>query len=283
MRRQRKTAMFLLNTAIFSLISACCVSCTTPQIKDAPEQRQLLFAEHRAMKKRLPLVERENDVLTKENQHYQKWVRDLEDKIKNLTDDVADTKEKYALEIAAKNAQINHIEISIQTLDKEKNEQIEALNNAMVTQEKTFIAQREKIIKEKQKQKAILSGQLVDKEKELETKIQEIGMLASVKKDLENALESKALEISKLVSAKADLENALESKTRKILELSAANKKNLDQINDTSEMIASLKKARDRSRAELESAKAANADLVKTFNELFNQLQLKKDKSGTQI
>jgi hypothetical protein len=35
--------------------------------------------------------------------------------------------------------------------------------------------------------------------------------------------------------------------------------------------------------AELESAKAANADLEKTFNELFDQLQLKEDQPGTRI
>ena len=273
----------MLNAVLFSCLLACCVSCATSPIKDASEQHQKLFAEHRAMKKRLPLVERENDVLTKENQHYQKWVRDLEDKINALSDALADAKEKYAREITAKNEHINQIEMSMQQLDQEKTEQIAALNKTMVTQKHAFIAQRKQIIEDKKKQKAILSSQLADKEKELETKTQEIDLLASAKKELENALENNALEISKLVAAKADLENALENKTRQLTELAAANQKNQEKINDTSEMIASLKKARDKSMAELESQRAANADLVKTFNELFKELQLKKDESGTQI
>jgi chromosome segregation ATPase len=304
MKRHRKIASFVLNTIVLSSVWVFSSSCATTYPEDTPQQYNLLFAEHSAMKKRLPLIERENDVLTKENGNYQTQVRKLEDNNKKLTAELAATNEKYTRERAASDEQIKNLEISMQQLDEEKSDQITALNNAMLTQKETFTAERDQILKEEEQKEAILSGQLADKEKALENKSLEISLLSSAKADLEKTLENKALEITMLSSAKADLEKtlgdkalqitmlsstksdlekALESKAQEISKLTAANKENLKRLNETNEMIASLKKARDKFMAELESAKAANADLVKTFNELYNQLQLKKDQSGTKI
>jgi chromosome segregation ATPase len=262
MRRHRKIATFAVRATMLSCTLAVCISCATPHTENAAPQQNLLFAEHSTMKKRLPLVERENDILTRENAHYRKWVRDLEGTIKKLTEDLAATQEKYTREIAAKREEIKHLEMSMQELDEEKTDQIAALNKAMAMQEKTFVAQREQILKQKQKSESFYSGQLADKEK---------------------ALQNKALEIATLASAKADLEKALESKKQALAALSTANENTRKKLDETNEMMASLKKARDKSMAELESAKAANADLEKTFNELFDQLQLKEDQPGTRI
>jgi chromosome segregation ATPase len=283
MERQGKLSMSVLNMAILFLGLVCCVSCATQSITDVPRQRDLLFAEHSTMKKRLPLVERENDVLAKENDHYRRWVRDLENNIKKLSAELAATQEANSRELAAKREEINHLEIAMQKLEEETSERITVLNTAMVAQEEKFIAQREQLIKEMELKESILNSQLASKEKELDAKAVEIATLASAKADLEKALEKKQLEISELATFKTTLENTLASKGRELSRLTAANEKNEKKINDTNEMIASLKKARDKSRAELESAKAANADLVKTFSKLFNQLQLKEDQSGTKI
>ncbi len=281
MKRRKTITMFVIGMAIMSWGGL--ISCATAPMQDASRPNNLMLAEHRAMKKRLPLVERENDVLNRENSHYRQWVRELEDNIKKLTDELAIKRTEYTHELAVKEAQINGLESLVQKLDTEKAEQLAALRNALVAQERTFLEQRQQLIHEKEQNESILSNQLIDKEKDLDNQAMQIASLMSSKANLENLLENKRLEIERLTSAKTDLQHALAVKTREMAELASANAINQAKIDETVSMIASLKKARDQSMAELESAKAANAELVKTFNELFNQLSLKKDESGTKI
>ena len=282
MRRQG-IRTFVLNMTVLSWVGGFCIACATPPMNATPGQKNLLLAEHSAMKKRLPLVERENDVLTKENGHYRKSVRDLNDNIDRLTGELAAAREQFSRELNAKQEQIDRLELSMQIMNEEQREQVASLNQKISTQEKTFSAQRAQILKEKDQQTSTLSTQLAEKKKELKDKVLEVDGLVSANAELKKDLENKALEISQLASAKSDLEKALENKTREMALLASVNEKNLQKLQEATEAVASLKKARDKFMAELESARAANADLVRTFNELFNQLQLEKDQTGTKI
>lgn len=276
MKRHLKAGGFFFKSALLPLACVCCLSCAAHTTNAVPQQNDRFLAEYSTIKKRLPLVERENDVLAKENDHYRQWVRDLESKIKDLTGELADAREAHANQIATKNEQIEQVEGAFRELSEESERQIASLNMAMASQQEDFIASRQQLIEENKRKQTMLSDLLAKKETQLkESTLKMAGLTTD--------LEKKDSQINELATLKAELEKTLKSDENKISELSAENEKTVKALTEANEMIASLKKARDKSMAELESAKSANAELVKTFNELFNQLQLEKDRSGTKI
>ena len=60
-----------------------------------------LMAENSMMKKRLPLVERESDVLKKENQQHRIKIQDLEMQNKQLSLELTSLNEKYTNDMAS--------------------------------------------------------------------------------------------------------------------------------------------------------------------------------------
>ncbi len=276
MKRPSKKGAFFFKLTLLPLFCVCCLSCAVHSTSVPTRQTDDLLAEYNALKKRLPLIERENDVLAKENDHYRQWVRDLESKIRHLTGELASDREAHAGQLAEKTREIEQTRNALLMLSAETARQTALLNTTIQRQKKDFGARRRKLIQESERKQALLSDQLTQTQKQLQETSLEIA-------DLTMGLEEKSTELKALATLKMTLEQNLKSERQKNLELSAANEEITKALTEANETIAALKKARDKSMAELESAKSDNAELIKTFNELFNQLQLEKDRSGTKI
>jgi chromosome segregation ATPase len=224
------------------LIVAMCISCVATAKKDEDPLDSRIMAENSSIKKRLPLIERENDVLRKENHQHRIKTLALETQIRNLELELAFLGEKYNNDMDRGEMQIKDLQLTIQKIEKESSERIEslialkaalekklarkvrALNKKIVAQKKAYHLEREQTLKENAKRESSLSSQIEALKKNVETK------------DMENAALKKAnSEISK-------------------------------KLSDATALTEALKKSRDAYLVELETIKATNARLTKALN-----------------
>ena len=74
----------VLSMFALSLVLVMCTACPGPVKEDARLLDSRVLAENSTMKKRIPLIERENDVLKKENLQHRMKILDLESQVKQL-------------------------------------------------------------------------------------------------------------------------------------------------------------------------------------------------------
>jgi chromosome segregation ATPase len=235
------------------------------------------------MRKRLPLLERESDVLKKENQQNRSKIQDLETQNKNLDLELTSLNEKYADDMAIGEEQISYLMETIERIEKENSESMEALisdntaieakrvqernalNEQIVEQKAIFDKEREQIMQGNTKRELNLSNQLAALKNELESKESEI-----------SSLKLAVSEISTKLDAATTLSEALrKARDKSLAELEsvkATNKKASDRSLAELELIkVANKKARDEFLVEIEAIKAVNANLNKKMAELSNE------------
>lgn len=241
-----------LSTCILLFFLLFLLSCTAGNNNIQQPGSGQLLAENSMMKKRLPLIERESDVLKKENQQQKMKIQDLELQNKQLGTDLAVLHEKYASDMAVGNQQISSLEETLQAKEQESRISIDrlmadhqalkekmdrdlrALKDQIVMQKAAFNQQRDQLVQENSKRELRLTNKLGGAEKKLAVKESEL-----------SSLKSSIAEISeKLVKANA--------------------------------ISAELASARTATVAELESIRAANAALNKKIVALSNDLSRQK-------
>lgn len=247
--------MFLLNCSKSRILKggAWCIlllfftSCAT-MVPDPPDPfNGRILAEYSLMKKRIPLIERENDILRKENHQYRTKIQDLEVKIREIDSELASLKEKYDSDMTAGREQIKNLELAVQeivnkstakintlislktALEKKMTRDVKMLKEQLAMQKNAFDREREQIIKQNTLKESKLSGQL---------------------DVLKKNVEKKALKISSLEA--------------ELLKIST-------KLHETTTLADKLRKARDESLSELESVEEINADLVDQLNALKQQ------------
>ncbi len=245
----------LMYSLLLSLVSV--LSCTGFVKQNEPPANSQLSAEYSMMKKRLPLIERENDVLKKENLQHRSTIQDLESQIKRLDLELTALREKYATDTSAAAEQISSLQESMQKLEQDSTERIEALNARNKAQE-TKLGKEIHALKEKSvQQKAAFDREREQIIQEHEAKQ---SRLKTQLDNLKKTMEPKDLEISSLKKA--------------IAEISI-------QLGEASTLTKTLKKARDEAQAELDAARTANAELMKKVNALNHELSLRNNQSQT--
>lgn len=225
-----------------SLIVALCISCVATVKKDEYPLNSRIMAENSSIKKRLPLIERENDVLRKENHQHRSKILALETQNKNLGLELAFLGEKYDNDMVKGEIQIQDLQLTIQEIEEESfarinslsslnaalekrlAREVRALNKKIAAQKRVSHLEREKMMNENAKRESSLSGRIETLKKSVDTKNMEI---ASLKKENN--------EISK-------------------------------KLGETTALAEAFKKSRDDVIAELEMVKATNARLTKALN-----------------
>lgn len=225
------------------------VSCATPVSQESQPYGSQLMAENSMMKKRLPLIERENDVLKKENYQQREQIQELEVRVSDLNHDFTSLEAKYNTDITAAGERILRLEDTIKekdrkstakikelvtsnkNLEKKMTQTVKSLNEKMAAQEKAFSQQREQIVQENAKKESALTSQIEEMKKTLKSRESEIGSLKATASELS----------AKLKEAEA--------------------------------LAQTLKKANDSCEAELASVKAANADLTSRLKALSNEAE----------
>lgn len=255
-----------LNICAVSLVALLSLSCTAKMKDGVQASDNQLFAENSMMKKRLPLVERESDVLKKENRQYRTKIQELEAQNKKLSLELTSLNEKYTNDVAIDEEEINYLHELIQRIEKENSERIEEL----ISQKKVLEA---KLARDTQALKEEIAAQKSAFVKEREQILQE-----NAKRDLSQTLEINSLkkeiepketEISSYKLAINEISLQLGAATA----LSEALKKSRDKtLAELESVKAASKKNKDESLVELESIKTVNASLHKKMAELSSQL-----------
>ncbi len=254
---KKDSLLCALNLCAALFIPVFFISCSAYVKKDDQPSNNRISAEYSMMKKRLPLIERENDVLRKENFQHRKTIKDLEAQIKGLNLELTFLRDKYANDLAIREEQLSSQQETIQTIEQESDERIEtltALNNALET----------KLGREVQ----ALNEQMV-KQKE------------AFNQELEQIIQQNAKRESNLLIQLNDLKKTLKPKELEIASLKATVTEISIQLAEATALSRALKKARDDSMAELESEKAAKAELIKKMDALSHALSLQNKQPKT--
>jgi len=233
------------------------IACTANVKKDDQPFNNRLSAENSMMKKRLPLIERENDVLNKENLQHKAKIQDLETQMRHLGLELTCLREKYANDMAKAEEQISSLQETIQKIETESDQRIEALN-ALNKALETKLAREVKTLNEQIEMQRAAFNQEREQIKQENAKRE--SNLVSQLNDLKKTIAPKELEISSLKKA--------------ITEISI-------QLGEATALSEALRKARDESVAELKAATAANHDLIKKMDALSNELSLQKKRPKT--
>lgn len=257
---KKKATLFILNMVAWASVMAFGSSCATPTAGNARDANNRLLAENSTMKKRLPLLERENDILAKENGQHKARIQDLETAIHRLTAELAANKAQYAQTLADRSGQIETLTNALQNLTESSTKEIATLNAQMVVQEERFTKARVKVAQERD-QVILERDRIIQQKKDIEA------TLSAKLDNTNNALETVDLENKKLAAAKADLETSLDAKNRALAELARANESLSAKLDETLAAVAELKKSRDAAMADLQSTQAANASLLQKMAE----------------
>jgi chromosome segregation ATPase len=239
--------LYILKLWLLSFTAILCISCVASVKAADPSIDGRLSAENSMMKKRLPLIERENDVLKKENLQHRTKIQELENRIQELDSGLKSLNEKYTKDMAAEAEQISNLKETLQMQEKDSNAKIEAL------------VDRNKALEDKQvKEVQVLKEQIaVQKE--------------AFGRQREQIIQENAARESKLTIQLNDLQKTVEAKGMEVSSLKLAISEISLQLGEAKLQSEVLKKARDESLAELESQKSANADLIKKVTVLTNE------------
>ena len=215
------------------LITICCLSiglfvtaCVTTGevVRQNPTDRVL--AENSQMRKRLPLVERENDVLKKENRRYKAKTEQLTATLEKLTGDLADLQEKYQKDMAlneertstlqgeyavlanASADRISELDALYADLEIKRKEEIKGLNEQMAMQKSAFNKEKDAYSQEFAKKESELSGALGQAQSELEAKKLEISALQSSYDEISMKLKDVSVQLEQSKSERNQAESA---------------------------------------------------------------------------
>jgi chromosome segregation ATPase len=245
-----------LSVCSVSLILIVCIACPASVKEDARLLNSRVLAENSTMKKRLPLIERENDVLKKENLQHRMKVMELESQIKQLGLELTSLNDKYAKDMAAGAEQINKLQETIQRMEQESTARIQKLTSRNA-------ALKARMAREVQNLKDRMA-------KQNDAHIQERKQIMQENAQKEFDLTARLDRFKKALEAK-DLEIA--SRKMAMDEISS-------RLGEATALSGALKKARDAAVAELDSVKAANLELTKKVDALSKQLPIQKNESS---
>ena len=272
-----------LRLCSLSLAMVMCMACLAPVKQDPQLLNGQILAENSTMKKRLPLIERENDVLKKENLQHRMKILDLESQIKELDQERDSLNDKYAKDMAANAEQVNKLQETNQKLEQESNARIQELTSRnvdlkarmasevqdlkeqMARQNDAHIQERKVIMQENAKREFDLSARLDNLKKTLEAKDLEI---ASRKM----ALDEITAKLGETTALADSMKKARDAAATELGSVKTANAELTKKLDELEKLAESLKDARDTAAAELGSVKAANAELSQKVAALSKQL-----------
>jgi predicted nuclease with TOPRIM domain len=233
-----------------------CVACTGLAGRDGQANTDHLLAEYSMMKKRLPLIERENDVLKQENRQYRTEIWDQRNKIEKLGEKLASVSENYAKDKAAAGEQIQNLHRDMENIQKEHALKIEALTSMNNAVKEDLTRKVEVLHKQNEEQKSAFSQerkQIVQQNAQSEFK------LTSRINELNKTIEAKVLEVSSLKIALSEISTRLGEATAR---------------------AEALRKARDEYVTELQAAKETNTEIQRKMSAMkatSAQLQARTD------
>jgi chromosome segregation ATPase len=235
---------FRLDICAVSCIGLLLLSCTAAIEEGKQPLDNRFLAENSMMKKRLPLLERESEVLKKENRQHRATIQKLDEEKNQLSEELISLNELYTKEKTASGEEIDNLHDTIEKIEKENSESI----GALVAHNKNLEAKRA--------EEVAALGEQIERQKEAFTQERDRIIQDNAKRELD------------LSTQLAVLQKTLDPKEMEIPSLKLAINEISIQLGAATTLSTTLKKDRDEATAELESVKTANADLHKKIAEL---------------
>jgi hypothetical protein len=214
-------------------------SCTATDQALRQQGTDRIMAENSQMRKRIPLIERENDVLMQENLQYKSRLQEATERIDHLRADLAFLNQKFDAYAETSEMRILMLDESYRTLQDLSSQQISELNLRYEELESTRARELAELAARLNGQKAAFAA-----EKE------SLGHKAAQK---EAVLNSRAAELKRL----------LETRDSELAALKTAHGELLARMESVSNHLAETQARRNHMEKELEAARAANEELMK--------------------
>jgi chromosome segregation ATPase len=305
MRSKTNVGVYILRTSILLFVITSSVACTALMNKDEQSSNSRLLAEYSMMKKRLPLVERENDVLKQENLRRRKDVWDLRNTNEKLKAELTSVNDNYAKDKAAAEERIQGLYRDLEIREEEYTTKIKALtamntevketmdrkvrvlNRQMTGQKKAFDQERKQLVQQQVQSERKLTDHIDDLNKALEAKVLQISSLKMALSEISNRFGEAAARADVLKKSRDEYVAELETKKKAVTEL----EKKLDaaeRINtELAEKLDAAQKANAELVSKLDAGKNANAELAKKIDagketnaQLENKLEAQKEASA---
>ena len=279
------------------LLAVSCVT-TRQTMKDDASDR--IRAENSQFKQHIPLIERENDVLKRENLQYQTKVRNLSGKIESLQFSLNDLNQKYDRAVTANQEQIRQLQeeytllednsfreveksyqnydemeerknINIQVLEAKINVERQRYDRDMDLNKEEIDGLREKY--------ALLSAESAEKIKQInqQLEIQKADfqkMEADLKQrhevmeaDLKQRHEVKEKELLNKIS---ELSQEVNTHEIQIVSLKTAQSEISGKLNDAQQKLNKVKSERDKIKKKLDDQKSKKAEFPETSKNTLN-------------
>lgn len=243
-----KTSVINITGIILLLFSA--TACVTPSKTVKDDFTDRIMAENSQMKKRLPLSERENDVLKQENFQYKTKLQQMAGDIEKLRSNLALLNDKYKNDMVSNQHLIQDLQEEYQSLEKLRFQEAANMNQLFDELESKRNQEVEAFIGQIEAQKAGHEAQV--------QKLQEEYVALTT----ENDLKIKAL------NEQLAMQRTVFSKEKNDLELQYAAKENA-----FSAKLLELNKSMEEREAQIISLKTANSEISIKFDEISRQLE----------
>ncbi|MDA8137237.1 MAG: hypothetical protein M0036_01185 [Desulfobacteraceae bacterium] len=238
--------------AIVGLSFMIVVSCVSPGESTKADTPERIMAENSQMKRRLPMLERENDVLKQENLQYRAKTQQMEANLEKTNSDLLALQEQYSKDMALNEEQIKSLHTKYNLFEAQSARTLEDLNK-LYGDLQTKHTQEIKALNEK------IAAQRTDFNKERD-------QLKQTYADMELKLSSQINE----------LKSSLHTSENDINALKATNSEISQQRDDALRQVEKVKLERDETLQKLQAEKAANAELFDRLKKVLNETAAQK-------
>jgi chromosome segregation ATPase len=228
------TAIALASLSMLLLVNSC--TTTSRAVQQSCSDR--IMAENRQMKKRIPLIERENDILTQENFQYKHKLQQANTRIDKLNTDLAALGEKYQKDMAASEEKISNLEQKYSLLQSDSSRKIAEASERY-----------ESLELKRQRELKKLNAQIAE---------QKIAYNQE-KQNLQKKAAKKELELSSRIS---ELKQTVDSRETKIASLKKAYAEIQTKLGAMSSQLAEARSARNQIENNPQPSQSINAELV---------------------
>jgi chromosome segregation ATPase len=257
-------ATFFLKIIGLLGILSLTVSCVTTSKSVEGDSIDHIMAQNSQMKKRLVLVERENDVLNQENQQYDLQVHKLTKEIGELQSDFIDLTDKHEILAANSAKERKTFHQRYNELKLQRDRQIKTLNKQISAQRNKYeidLAHNKKEILSLKEKYTILE---TNSAREIEKRNKRYEKL-----ELKRSQELKALN-DQIADQKAAFNKKQDELKR---EYAVKEKRILDELKDLSQLLNDRK-------AQIASLKKANNEIAVKYDDILQQLKQVKLKQN---
>ena len=219
-----RTGVYRLPALALTVVSVLlfAYSCTTMDRAAQYQVPDRIMAENSQMKKRIPLIERENDVLTQENLQYKARLQAALERVEHLRSDIAYLNDKFDAYIATSETQINILEQNYSLLENTSFQQISELSSRyaqlqLKSQQEIaelnsrMAKEKDLLVRKAAEKEAALTRRAAETKRLLDEREAELAFLKTANGDLQEKLDTVSGQLAETQAERSQIEKDLQT------------------------------------------------------------------------